>query len=310
MTITSKAKVTVCVVTYNHENYIGECLDSIVTQETDFDFEIIVSDDCSTDKTPQIIQEYARKYNFIQPVIRKVNIGAGANYFDTHKLATGEFVCHCDGDDKFLPNKLQTQFDTMNNDSSLSMSVHAVKVIGRDTIIGNAPNLPVIADIKDLISLGTYFVHSSVMYRRKFRKDYPTGFDAIDFFVYIDTTFNGPIHLNKSVLGCYRKHAQGVSSNPLFKSKIEKLYGDAYELAINKGVNISIVRKAQVNKNFSFALSRCFQGDYIGSKKLVELSCRDYTYANKYHKVFHHLRRIPFFFPFIKLMYKLKNKQI
>lgn len=238
------------------------------------------------------------------------NIGAGANYFETHKLATGDFVCHCDGDDKFLPNKLQTQFDILANDARLSMSVHAVKIIGQNKTIGDAPNLPVIANIEELIVLGTYFVHSSVMYRRAFRNEYPAGFDAVDFFVYVDTVSYGPIHLNKSVLGCYRKHAQGVSSNPIYKSKIEKLYGDSYNLAIKKGVSVSIVRKAQVNKNLSFALSRCFQGDYIGAKKLVKLSTVDYVHADSYHKALHYLRAIPLFFPLIRLMYKLKNQQI
>ena len=55
-------KVSVCVVTYNQEKYIRQCLQSIVDQETDFDFEVIVADDCSTDRTSCIVQEFADKY--------------------------------------------------------------------------------------------------------------------------------------------------------------------------------------------------------------------------------------------------------
>ncbi len=54
-------KVSVCVMTYNQEKYIGQCLESLVTQETDFDFEIIVGDDFSTDGTRDVIQEYTKK---------------------------------------------------------------------------------------------------------------------------------------------------------------------------------------------------------------------------------------------------------
>lgn len=54
-------KVSVCVMTYNQEKYIGQCLESLVTQETDFDFEIIVGDDFSTDGTRDVIQEYQKK---------------------------------------------------------------------------------------------------------------------------------------------------------------------------------------------------------------------------------------------------------
>jgi glycosyltransferase involved in cell wall biosynthesis len=54
-------KVSVCIVTYNQEQYIRQCLQSVVDQEVDFEVEIIVSDDCSTDSTPQIVQEFAEK---------------------------------------------------------------------------------------------------------------------------------------------------------------------------------------------------------------------------------------------------------
>ena len=55
-------QVSVCVVTYNQENYIAECLESLVTQQTSFKFEIIVGEDCSTDTTRAIVQNYVEKY--------------------------------------------------------------------------------------------------------------------------------------------------------------------------------------------------------------------------------------------------------
>ncbi|MDE4942717.1 glycosyltransferase family 2 protein, partial [Francisella tularensis] len=63
------SKVSVCVMTYNQEKYIGPCLESLVTQETDFDFEIIVGDDFYTDGTRDVIQEYQKKFpDIIKPV--------------------------------------------------------------------------------------------------------------------------------------------------------------------------------------------------------------------------------------------------
>ena len=55
-------KVSVCVITFNHEKYIRQCLQSIVDQETNFDFEVIVGDDCSKDGTREVVQEFAGKY--------------------------------------------------------------------------------------------------------------------------------------------------------------------------------------------------------------------------------------------------------
>ena len=56
------AKVSVCVITFNHKHYIKRCLDSILNQEVKFDFEVIIGDDCSTDGTRNIVQEYAKNY--------------------------------------------------------------------------------------------------------------------------------------------------------------------------------------------------------------------------------------------------------
>ena len=71
-----KTKVSVCVVTYNQEKYIRKCLQSIIDQKADFDFEIIIADDCSTDNTPTIIQEFYAKYpEIVKPIFREKNIG-------------------------------------------------------------------------------------------------------------------------------------------------------------------------------------------------------------------------------------------
>lgn len=303
----SKIKVSVCVVTYNQENYIRDCLESIVSQNTNFNFEVIVSDDCSTDRTAEIIQEYADKYAFIRPILRRVNVGAGANYFNVHKLAIGEYVSHCDGDDLFLPGKLQKQADLLDEKPLISMTAHAVKVIDSQEVIGAAPNLPIIGSVEQLVSLGTYFVHSSVMYRYKCRKKYPEGFEAVDFYVYIDTAINGPVYLDKSVLGCYRKHGGGVSSNPVYKSMIEAYYLDAYNLALSLGVNKAIVKKAQVHKKLTFSLNLCFIGDYSGFKRLVELSGEEFKYATWSHKFLHLTRHFPLIFCVLYLIKKIKK---
>ena len=69
-------KVSVVCLTYNHQAYIRQCLDGFVMQKTDFPFEVWVGDDASTDKTPEIVSEYAAKYpDIIRPVLRKENVG-------------------------------------------------------------------------------------------------------------------------------------------------------------------------------------------------------------------------------------------
>src|SRR5690606_20223531 len=103
-------KVSVCVVAYNHEKYIRECLQSLIDQSVDFEYEIIVGDDASSDGTREIIEELSGKYpNLIIPIIHRKNIGPVGNYFSVHRLARGEYVCHMDGDDVSMSEKLQEQ---------------------------------------------------------------------------------------------------------------------------------------------------------------------------------------------------------
>lgn len=79
-------KVSVCVVTYNQEKYIRQCLQSIVDQETNFLFEIIVADDCSTDGTAAIIRDFYHKYpSIIKSFFHYRNIGPAKNIFFTYK---------------------------------------------------------------------------------------------------------------------------------------------------------------------------------------------------------------------------------
>ena len=79
----SKAKVEILVLTYNQEEYIKETLDSLLNQKCSFKYKIVINDDKSTDRTPDILTEYAEKYpEIIDLKINDVNLGVVRNYFD------------------------------------------------------------------------------------------------------------------------------------------------------------------------------------------------------------------------------------
>jgi glycosyltransferase involved in cell wall biosynthesis len=100
--------------TYNHSKYIEQCLNGIVMQKTNFQFEVIVQDDASTDDSQKIIKEFAEKYNFIVPVLHTENIyskGVDLNEYFV-KNAKGKYIAFCEGDDYWTdPYKLQKQVD-------------------------------------------------------------------------------------------------------------------------------------------------------------------------------------------------------
>ena len=122
--------ITVSVITtaYNHEKYIRQTIESIVSQETDFNFELLINDDCSTDGTADIIREYEAKYpDIVHPIYQTENqYSKGVNI---PKLlidrAQGEHVAFCEGDDYWCDNtKLQRQVDKLYECPEYAACVH------------------------------------------------------------------------------------------------------------------------------------------------------------------------------------------
>jgi glycosyltransferase involved in cell wall biosynthesis len=120
-----KPIVSVCCTTYNHEPYIAEAIDSFLMQETDFPFEILIRDDCSTDKTAEIVKEYADKYpQLIKPIYEKENtFSKGVRAMpQLYKIAKGKYIALCEGDDYWIdPLKLQKQVGFLEENDDVSI---------------------------------------------------------------------------------------------------------------------------------------------------------------------------------------------
>lgn len=116
-------KVSIIVATYNQEATIGRALDSILAQNGDFDYEIIIGEDCSSDKTPDICREYALRYpDRIKLILNETNKGLIDNYFDCILAASGDYIADCAGDDYWIdPRKLDKQCRILDSDSSITL---------------------------------------------------------------------------------------------------------------------------------------------------------------------------------------------
>ncbi|MEQ9105929.1 MAG: glycosyltransferase family 2 protein [Limnobacter sp.] len=182
-TSSSLPKVSVCVITYNQVGYLATCLQSIVDQKTNFSFEIIVGDDCSTDGTQKILRAFAARYKeIIRPIYQTVNTGGGPNHIAVHAAARGDYIAHIDGDDYALPGKLQKQADYLDAHPECNIVWHRVgrQRDGEDPCWPKELGVvkPLYFTKGDCLALGSVAVHSSKMYRASLRVDY---FDLIKY---------------------------------------------------------------------------------------------------------------------------------
>lgn len=122
-------KVSVICLVYNHEKFLERCLEGLVHQNTNFDYEIIVHDDCSTDSSRKIIETYVEKYpELLVPQYEEQNQYSQGKEFVQSKMQTkaqGIYFAFCEGDDYWCDNnKLQIQYDYMEQHPECSMCVH------------------------------------------------------------------------------------------------------------------------------------------------------------------------------------------
>ena len=143
-------KLSVILITYNHEKYIEKALDSVLSQVTDFPFEIVIGDDCSPDDTKNIIREYRDKYpDIIRIVHREKNTGRPTlNVYGTTMKCRGDYLAYLEGDDYWTDSdKLQKQMDFLNEHPEYIACTHSHKMIDDN---GNDITDPEILKISDM----------------------------------------------------------------------------------------------------------------------------------------------------------------
>ena len=186
--------VSICCITYNHEKYIKKTLDGFLNQETDFKFEILIHDDCSSDSTTKIIREYEKKYpDLIFPIYQKENqYSKGIKITPSFQFprAKGKYIAMCEGDDYWKDKKkLQKQFNVMEKNENCSICTHIVQYIDEENkiidivqpnniVLKKIPHSGVIPSIKIFQEILKEtiipFQTSSYFFRTKYVKEYLT----------------------------------------------------------------------------------------------------------------------------------------
>lgn len=211
-------KLSVCIFTYNHEKYIAQTVESILAQQTTFDFEIVIGEDHSTDNTRDIIRTYEAKHpGKIRVIYNQVNLGLMKNHINTLLHAKGDYIALIDGDD-FLtyPFKFQRQIDFLEQNPQFVLSFHDVNILNIDGTLNeqtccgsNTPSVIQFEDVVCRVSIPTL----TLVFNKKFLRGYPPAwFETLNapdrpfFLLLLD---QGPGYYFNECWGVYRKHLHG-----------------------------------------------------------------------------------------------------
>lgn len=240
-------KLSIAVTTYNHEQFIAQALDSILSQDVDFSFEVVVGEDHSTDNTRKIVEDYKQKHpNIIYLLRQEKNLGYVKNFDLTLKACTGEYICIFDGDDVMLPGKLKKQVALLDAHPEFALVGHNVRAFdsksGKTNRIIKPNHKRDFYTIEDLIVYGSFFANCSKVFRKKYLP--ADGIDhsimvIADWYItlmIVDTHKIGFIH---EVLAEYRVHSESIMQKLKGKqdfedkmfilNKLNKKYDHKYE---------------------------------------------------------------------------------
>jgi glycosyltransferase involved in cell wall biosynthesis len=212
--------VSISCITYNHAPFIRECLDGFLMQKTNFEFEIIIHDDASTDGTKEIILEYASKYpQIIFPHLQTENqyskgvtiIAPNFNY----PRCNGKYIAFCEGDDYWIDErKLQKQIDFLESNPEFTMCFHSSRVIQQVKDVKK--DFPPIEDREyqtDELFLKWLIPSASIVFRKnvldeRIKSKKLVGGDRVLSLLCAD---KGKIMGISDVMSAYRIHSGGIS---------------------------------------------------------------------------------------------------
>ena len=152
--------LSVLMITYNHEHFIRQAVESVLMQEVSFPLEIIISDDASTDRTPLLLEELSKNDSRIRLILRERNLTAVPNFYATLEECRGRYVALLEGDDYWTnPNKLQTQIDLLQANPDTVLCFHSCTVLNEMTHVQCDDKLLGLQTFSDPISFSEVVFH-------------------------------------------------------------------------------------------------------------------------------------------------------
>lgn len=203
-------------ISYNHETYIRQAIESILSQSVDFPIELIIGDDCSTDRTAEICEEFARLDSRVRMLPTERNLGVMPNFARTLRACEGEYIAICEGDDYWTdPRKLKEQIAFLESNQDYSGCAHQSQIIiDNKAVCKFKDHVPAIISTVDLT--GGRLFHTASLVFRKPAVELLCNSPAVlscDRLLNLCVSFLGNIYYSDETMCVYRIHGSGMSSN-------------------------------------------------------------------------------------------------
>lgn len=227
--------VSISCLTYNHAPYIRQCLDGFFMQQCDFDFEVLIHDDASTDGTVDIIKEYQQKYpDIIKPFFQNENQWSkgirGMNQKFNYPRAAGKYIALCEGDDYWTdPLKLQKQVDFLEENEDYILSFHQVKIkdiLSEQYEEDSFTEIPEKYELPEVFAMKGNYIHTpSILFRNVTnRLNMKHNSSQIgDFFLLLHLSQFGKFGYIEQIMCVYRVGSGFFSKSSAFNKEIELL---------------------------------------------------------------------------------------
>lgn len=288
-------KVSVLLITYNHEPFLSQAVESVLAQQTDFEYEILIAEDCSTDNTRRIAKEFAARYpDRIRLSLSESNVGTNAVILRGLADARGEYVALLDGDDYWSsPEKLRLQARFLDDHPECSMCYHAADTLHPDGTVSPFPKPLRPAALTAKSILRQHLIATcSVMFRRSSAEPLPPWYGNCvfdDWPLYFVLAERGRVGYLDECLGVYREHGGGawsglsrqakLENSVRFYSQMTQWVGERYRSTLAEGL---------AQAYYSFAASKQ-QADRAAAERYARLALA----ANPWHVRAQLLLRLP-----------------
>ncbi|ENY3729151.1 glycosyltransferase family 2 protein [Enterobacter kobei] len=220
--MTGEILISVCCITYNQENYIDDCISSILQQKLPYNYEIIVGDDCSSDTTREKLKLWSLKFpGKITIIYNEKNLGPNGNILSVFKKAKGEYIAFCEGDDYWIDEyKLLKQYNALTRHPEAGFCFHSAYMEQcnkrlKSFSLGNVERKFYTKDVLQVV--GQFAPTASYMFKSDIINKLPFWFTECcvgDLFLELYSMKNGGVYLPEP-MSVYRVNTVGSWSEAI-----------------------------------------------------------------------------------------------